>query len=181
MNSVEDFKKNPEKVLNHLYRTAKKKCVYILVQQFPGMKSQADEIFQEAMVIMWENIEKNKLKSGYLDKYLTGVMINLARERHRKSKKDRDFLQSKSLMRIFSFEGNGAFEITEERLKLISKTLNEMGDPCQKLLTMFYFDNIARDEIIKILGYKNADTLKTKKYKCLKRLQKMIRNILDRK
>ena len=181
MNSVEDFKNDPDGVLAYLYSVVKKKSVSILVNKFPSMASDSDEIFHEAVVIMWEKIEKNIFTSGYLEAYLNGVIRNLALARNRQHKKDWKLKEMNSVERIMNSDQDASAQLNKERITLIIKALNEMGDPCKKLLTIFYLDRKSKDEIIKIMGFKNANTLKTKKYKCMKRLQKIVKDISDRK
>jgi RNA polymerase sigma-70 factor (ECF subfamily) len=57
---------------------------------------------------------------------------------------------------------------------LISTTLSKIGDPCYRLLELFYFVQKTMEEISVELGYKNPETTKNQKYKCMERLRKMV-------
>ena len=61
----------------------------------------------------------------------------------------------------------------ENRLDLVEKCLEELGDPCRALLISYYYEKKSMLEIAELLGYKNTDTTKNQKYKCLKRLKKL--------
>jgi len=52
-----------------------------------------------------------------------------------------------------------------------------LGDACQQILRLFYFMKKSMEEITGIMGYKNADTVKNQKYKCMQRLKKVYREL----
>jgi RNA polymerase sigma factor (sigma-70 family) len=70
---------------------------------------------------------------------------------------------------IQSFEQN-------ERIKIMNECLQQMGDVCRKVLSLYYFDNYSMQEIAEALGFANADTAKTKKYKCKKDLDQLVKS-----
>jgi hypothetical protein len=49
-----------------------------------------------------------------------------------------------------------------------------LGEPCHELLGFYYFGRKTMEEISTIMGYKNPDTAKNQKYKCMERLRKMV-------
>jgi DNA-directed RNA polymerase specialized sigma24 family protein len=54
---------------------------------------------------------------------------------------------------------------------IIRQLVQDMGKPCGQLLAYFYFDGFSTKVIAEKLGYANADTVKSKKYQCFKKLQ----------
>ena len=50
-----------------------------------------------------------------------------------------------------------------------------MGETCRKVLTYYYFDGMSMAEIAERLGFANTNTAKTKKYKCKKKLDEIVR------
>ena len=58
----------------------------------------------------------------------------------------------------------------------VNKSVQQLGDTCRKVLSYYYFDNMSMTEIAEKLGFANADTAKTKKYKCKKELDNMIKS-----
>ena len=87
-------------------------------------------------------------------------------------------------MRISSTESVDAEENSEivvdvehiksQKLETIKKAIQDLGDPCKKLLELFYFNNLSNDEIAEIMDYKNGNTVKNLKYKCIQRIKKAI-------
>lgn len=66
----------------------------------------------------------------------------------------------------------------EERFAIIRRAVNAMTEPCNTILTLFYWDNKSGKEIADICGYSNEDSAKTQKSKCMSKLKVYIKNIL---
>ena len=56
-------------------------------------------------------------------------------------------------------------------MKLVRACLDEIGETCKTLLGLFYFDGYSMDRIAEMMDLSNADTAKSKKYQCLKKLE----------
>lgn len=181
MNSVEDFKLNPEKELENIYKHSKSKYLAYISRKFSIPSNQALDIFQQALVILWQNNEEGKLKSGSIDPYLTVIIRNLSLAQTREIKKERNLTNKVVAHEIIRNIYNNDLNYDDKRIDLIKKGLNELGDPCRQLLKMAFYENKTTEDIIETMGYKNADTVKTKKYKCLKRLRSLINDISNRK
>ena len=54
----------------------------------------------------------------------------------------------------------------------MARLLNKLGEPCQQLLTLFYFNNYTMESIAETMGYKNDKVAKSQKVRCLKELKK---------
>jgi RNA polymerase sigma-70 factor (ECF subfamily) len=59
-------------------------------------------------------------------------------------------------------------------LALVHRCFERIGDPCHRLLEFFYFRQKSMEEISAELGYKNPETAKNQKYKCMERLRKLV-------
>jgi len=139
------------------------------------------DIFQQSLVILWQNNQEGKLKSGEIEPYLTVIIRNLAHSQTRQIKKERNLSNKAVVHEINRIIYNDDINYNDERIELVHEFLNQLGDPCRKLLKLIFYKNKKTEEIIEIMGYKNADTVKTKKYKCLKRLRSLIDDISNRK
>jgi len=51
-----------------------------------------------------------------------------------------------------------------------------LGEPCKKILTLFYYDNLSMKEIVEHLPYENEQVVRNKKYKCLQALTGLIKD-----
>ena len=59
----------------------------------------------------------------------------------------------------------------EKKIQSIDKALEEMGEPCKSIIELFYFQKLNWKQISQHLNYKNADTVKNIKYKCIQKLK----------
>jgi DNA-directed RNA polymerase specialized sigma24 family protein len=63
----------------------------------------------------------------------------------------------------------------QERLRIVQACIGKLGDVCKKILTYYYFDGLSMSDISEKLQFANTDTAKTKKYKCKKKLDTLIK------
>ena len=67
------------------------------------------------------------------------------------------------------------FEVEKiEKYDKVREIISSMGDPCKRILELFYFNKLPNEEIAEIMGYNNAKTVKNLKYKCIQRIKKLI-------
>ena len=135
-------------------------------------KDHAVEVFQVSVVILYENIMSGKLTDlkSSLKTYLFAIGKNKAREEYRKKIKFQE-LQDYHRKEV---EDDDVSELKETQLKLIAKEMKTLGQPCEKILSLYYYDKKSMEDIAEQMNYKNAATAKNQKYKCLQRLKKLV-------
>ena len=62
-----------------------------------------------------------------------------------------------------------------DTLKVAGKVIDQLGDTCKKVLMYYYFEEMSMQDIADKLGFANTDTAKTKKYKCKKKLDELVK------
>jgi RNA polymerase sigma-70 factor (ECF subfamily) len=62
----------------------------------------------------------------------------------------------------------------EESFQLARRALQKLGDPCRKLIELFYYEKKSITEIADEMDYKNPETAKNQKCKCMARLRKLV-------
>jgi len=65
-------------------------------------------------------------------------------------------------------------EIKKKRIRKILKTIDALSEPCKTILELFYFKGYTIEEISQIMGYKNKNTTKNMKYKCIMKVKKIV-------
>jgi RNA polymerase sigma factor (sigma-70 family) len=147
--------------------------VQSLVLNNSGTVDDAADVFQEAMIVLFE-----KAKAGTLELHcqLKTFIYSICRR-----------LWLKKLQHLQRFTSqNDSFEETipvEEEVETHEKRQNDfsimesammkIGEPCKSLLEAYYLQKKQMQEIAQDFGYTNADNAKTQKYKCLVRLKKL--------
>ena len=131
----------------------------------------ADDIFQETVVAFIQSVQKGKFKqeSGirtFLISIAKNLWYNEMRRRQRAGDRELIFETGRQT------EADGISDFLQDReiKKQLNSLLQELGDSCQKILELFYYENLSMKEIVSHLHYENEQVVRNKKYKCLQHL-----------
>lgn len=69
-------------------------------------------------------------------------------------------------------------EELSERETTIHQLVADMQEPCNTLLKLYYWEKKDGQQIATLLNYKNPDSVKTQKFKCMKKLKTTLMNRL---
>jgi len=173
------IRQGDEDCLRAIYREYRQPFVLWIKGEFSCTDEDAIEFFQTSVVIFYDNIITGKLQelSSNVKTYLFGIGRNKAHEwlRHRQ----RQGTTADDLLINYLHEEEPEVDETEfaNSLRTIDTGMNQLGEPCRTLLQLFYYQQLSMREICERLQYKNEDTAKNQKYKCLKRLQSICADI----
>ena len=164
--------------LNTLYIDYREPFVVWAVQNYHCDPEEALDWFQGAVIILYDNVVQGKLVeiTGSLRSYLFRIGQNTAHEWLRlevRKKKLEHFL----LLHLLEGENVVSRKDFSRRLTIVHRALEKMGDPCRKILVEYYYYHKRMEEMSRDLGYKNEETIKNMKYKCMKRLQALCHQI----
>ncbi len=164
---LERLGKGDEKALDYLYKKYYRMMTKIVLSN-NGTEDEAKDIFQEALLAFWQKAVSGKLVlTSKISTYLYSICLNLWRkELDRKSRLSSDVKDGEEYQ---SHEQN-------EKVRIVRECIEELGDTCKKILTYYYFDGLSMNDIAEKLEFANQDTAKTKKYKCKKRLDSLIKS-----
>jgi RNA polymerase sigma-70 factor (ECF subfamily) len=56
----------------------------------------------------------------------------------------------------------------------IADLVQTLRDPCKSILRYFYFRGFSMEEIADVMNYKNAQTVKAQKLRCIKEMQSLV-------
>lgn len=138
-----------------------------------GTYDDARDIFQEAMIVLYENVKSEKfVLTCQIKTYLYSICRRLWLKRLQYA--NRFTTQVESLEETVPVEED--IEHQEKRnadFAIMERALGSLGEPCKSLLEAYYLQKKDMTEIALIFGYTNADNAKNQKYKCLIRLKKL--------
>jgi RNA polymerase sigma factor (sigma-70 family) len=163
---LEKISRGDEKTLEFLYKKYYRMMIKLVISN-NGSEQEGKDIYQEALIVFWQKAVSGKFTlTSKISTYLYSICLNLWRkELDRKSK-------------LSSEEKDGVEYLDDdrqERMKIIQDCIEQLGDNCKKILTYYYFDGMSMKDISEKLGLANTDTAKTKKYKCKKKLDQLIK------
>jgi len=155
-----------ERVLEYLYKKYYRMMTNIVLKS-GGSEDEAKDVYQEALIVFWQKAASGKL---ILTSKISTYMYSICQNQWRKEldRKSRLSNEEKEESEYQSHED-------EQNYKIVIDSINELGDPCKSILMYYYFDGLSMNDIAERLGFANTDTAKTKKYKCKKRLDSLIK------
>lgn len=148
------------------------KMVQALVVANNGTAEDAKDIFQEAMVVLYEKVTGGAFELNcQLKTYLYAVSRRLWLRRLQQASR---YLLSDTENEQAAVEEDMEVHVQRDlEFRMMEKAMGSLGEPCRSLLEAFYIRKQGMQEIAELFGYTNADNAKTQKYKCLVRLKKI--------
>lgn len=146
------------------------------IQQNGGQAEDAADIYQEAMVILFEKAQNEEFRlSCKVGTYLFAISKHLwLKKLQKKQRQPVFFADDMSEEEGIAYEDDiKAHEEREGHYDQLNAALNQLGEPCRSLLKSFYHHNKSMQHIASEFGYTNPENAKNQKYKCLTRLRKL--------
>ena len=170
---IQRLKTGDESVLKEIYKNNRAPFLNWIMQKYGCDMEDAKEIFQLSVVTLYDNVVTGKLETltSSVKTYLFSIGKNKWLEWSRKQGKIQ--YQQDSLL-FDHLEENETSNEKENLFLQVEQVLKAMGDPCKKLLELVYFNRFSMHDICQQLSYKNVDSAKNAKYKCLQRLKKQL-------
>lgn len=169
---IKGIARRKERVINHVYRTCYPDIRKLILTN-AGTEHDAEDVFQDAMLKIYQKITEHGLEINCQFKtYLYSVarFLWLQELNKRKTTLNR---QDNIDQIIDEDERKKAWE--DEQFRIYETHFRELSKECQKVLNM-YFQKASMEEICAVMGYKNVQIAKDKKYRCKKTLTTRIYN-----
>ena len=168
------IKANDNKALEAFYQRCFPK-VEKFIRENNGSAEEAKDIFQEAFIAVWRNVQLGKFVSQN-DNALDGYLFQVARN------KWIDFLRSGYHQHTVKFPGDGqTFNLPEllpedEHIYIndLKQVFKNLGDNCKNVLTRFYYQNESLKTIAAAMNW-TEPTARNNKYRCIERLREMLK------
>jgi RNA polymerase sigma factor (sigma-70 family) len=163
---------NERKAIEAIYKNHYN-MVQTLVINNSGNSDDARDVFQEALIVLYENVRSGSFElHAQLKTYIYAVCRHLWLKRLQLNQKfSGDLAIAEETISIE--EDLERYEHRSCDFELMEKALQSLGEPCKALLESYYLQKKNMAEIAIEFGYTNADNAKNQKYKCLMRLKKI--------
>lgn len=166
-----------DEALTNLYRRYFPMVLHFVTTN-NGSEDDAKDIYQEALIVLYEKVRGGSLELHcQLKTYLYAVGRRLWLKQLA--------LKSRFIVRDVETPLNDEMALSQldneldehqkrdRQFDLMADSLERLGEPCRTLLDDFYIQHLSMQDITEKFGYTNADNAKTQKYKCLMRLKKL--------
>lgn len=147
--------------------------VQALIINNNGSADDAKDIFQEAMIVLYEKVRSGTFE---LNCQIKTFVYSVSRRLwlKRLQQQNRYSAPGDNMEAVVPVEEE--LEDHEQRnaeFEMMEKAINNLGEPCKSLLEAYYLQKQNMQVIAASFGYTNADNAKNQKYKCLMRLKKI--------
>jgi len=163
---------NDKKAVETIYKE-NYNMVQSLIINNNGSADDAKDIFQEAMIVLYEKVRSGSFELNCLIKtYVYSVSKRLWLKRLQQLNRYSppiDDLESA----VPVDEDMEDHEKRDAEFEMMNKAISSLGEPCKSLLEAYYLQKQNMQVIAANFGYTNADNAKNQKYKCLMRLKKI--------
>jgi RNA polymerase sigma factor (sigma-70 family) len=169
---LEGLALNDRKAIETIYKQHYN-MVQALVLNNSGYPDDARDIFQEAMIVLYEKARSGSFELNcQLKTYLYSVCRRLWLKRL--GQLQRSVSEVENLHDTVPVEDElERHERLNRDFQVMEQSMNSLGEPCRSLLKAYYLEMKSMVEIAVDFGYTNADNAKNQKYKCLMRLKKI--------
>ena len=144
-----------------------------------------EEVYDDGCLVLWEKMSKGvELKEKSLVGYLVRICRNIGMHYLRKVNEDIE-----SLDRIYERDDERGieemFDVMEEKgnedeiFERLDRVWNKLKKVDRMILESYYVDGCRMEEIAKRIGYRNGNSVKSKKNKVLRRMMEMMREGAD--
>ena len=169
---LQGLARNETKSVETIYRE-NYNTVHALIINNNGSSDEAKDVFQEAMIVLYEKVRSGSFELNcQIKTYLYSVCRRLWLKRLQHLNRYSAPVENIDNM-VPVEEEIEAHEQRNAEFEMMHKAISGLGEPCKSLLEAYYLQKRTMQDIASSFGYTNADNAKNQKYKCLVRLKKI--------
>ena len=180
---------NDERAWKHICREMKPGFASILAQTFSIDRfsgEDIDDIFQESLIVLMQKVKSGNVvcsHDGNLFSYLVQIgkltACNLIKKKRTHSLDEA--VTFSPYLHNSEEEWNDIAVNEKQQMQddFLDKLFSRIPSECSTLLKHFYWNHKPMDEIASILGMRNADSVKSKKSKCMSRIKEIAARIIE--
>ena len=163
---------NDKKAVETIYRE-NYNMVQSLIINNNGSADDAKDIFQEAMIVLYEKVRSGTFELNcQIKTYVYSVSKRLWLKKLQQSSRYSPPIEDQETSVPVDDE-IAEHEKRDAEFEMMDKAISSLGEPCKSLLEAYYLQKQNMQVIAANFGYTNADNAKNQKYKCLMRLKKI--------
>ncbi len=143
------------------------------VQKNSGNEDDAFDVFQEAVLVLHQEVTKGNLDlkvGGFLYTVSRNVWLNTLKKRSKELLSDEVRDTEPSKVEFLS----DMMEV--EKKRVLDKVFSMLSEKCQKILHLTVYQSISMEDVAERMGYATANTAKTANYQCKQQLMKVVKD-----
>ena len=168
---------NTQKKLNQFAADQWDKTLAYLQGNFAMSRSDCEDIFQEAFIVLYNKIIDGELTlTAKLSTYFIGICRNKAYEKMRGIGKElniiddypnstKDEYEDDRIDKLLALEDNNE-QIEARKEAIVREIVSKLPAPCDKILWGFYRDGFSMKTLASMYNYKSEGSVKVTKHRC---------------
>ena len=166
------LRQDDKKALEEVY-LENRSYVIKYFRDFQSVKPQLEDIYQDSIIDLYQNFvtRQLRLEEGNIRSYLMTIV----------KRKIYKTLKNQKQAHNLALENppEDSYQLLEidsdsEAQKQLAIHYKKLGKKCQELLKLFYYRGLSIKEIKEAASYKDENTVKSSKSRCLKQLKNLI-------
>ena len=179
-------------IFNKVVEGERENVMLRLVGKFKGLRYEdLEEVYSDGCLVLWNkmNDEEFKLKEKSMVGYLVRICRNIGMHYLRKVNEDVESLDrilERGCEREYEEDGmKEFFDVMDERedeneiFEKLDKAWEKLKDVDRLILESYYVDGCRMEEIAKRIGYRNGNSVKSRKNKVLRKVMDMMKDGAD--
>jgi len=183
----EEFNIQDEELLGQFFEKERSKLLAVLRNRLSISTEDAEDIYQDACIALFDNIKKGRLKTltCSLSTYFTQICLNMGYNFVNRGHSMTSFDQlldntqydEYGLAQLEAVLGLGD-GLSSEQTAMMRDIVQDLPHPCEDILWAYYGDDLSMKEIADIIGFNGADSVKSKKSQCMSKLKERFTRII---
>lgn len=184
----EEFYISDDKLLGQFFDKERHKILLVLKNRLSVSADDAEDIYQDACIALYDNIRRGKLKTltCSLSTYFTQICLNRAYNFVNRGQSTTSFNEmldnaqydEYSLAQLEAVLGLGD-GLSQEQTEMMRDIVQDLPYPCEDILWAYYGDDLSMKEIADVIGFSSADSVKSKKSQCMSKLKERFTRIIN--
>lgn len=198
---IQSFLDNNQRGIREAYYAWRMPFEQSLTRLLPNTDDM-DDAYQEAFIRLQQHILTERLTADNIEKsllayfktigrYVALEIINQCNKGRNRTDEDEatdatdikeelelsDDMDDEPQYSDQSFDPNDDMD-TQERERIVRSLIEQLGKPCAPLLLGYLWENKSMEMLAQELGYSNADSAKSQKAKCMKKVKTFVKQQL---
>jgi len=130
------------------------------------------DVYQDAIIALYENVVTGKLQQlrSSLKTYIFSIGKHLLLNKLKRGQRttlEENPLSDSEIIKPIVWKN---LELSQQQQRM-QQALDTLGGTCRELLLLFYYERFSMEAIAARMGYKNTNTAKAHKARCMKSLR----------
>ena len=164
-----------------LYEEYRSEFINYVRKSYKGNEVIIFDLYQDSCVALYDNICTGKLSTSSLKVKLKTYLFQIGHYKLVDLYRRGDSKFKARFVENIDYAQNCTSEYSDEcseREAIIRQAVNTMSEPCNSILTLYYWEDKSMKEIADELQYSCVDSAKSQKSKCMSKLKAYIKAIL---